>query len=75
MWTIEKRIGMFTPDSEEINPLALSENYDSTCPALNAGPHDVWLEFLINRFKAVKYYNKVQVNITNVFSSCRPYDL
>ena len=60
LWTIEQHMGMFTPDKEEVNPLALSESYDKTNQTPNVGPHDIWLEFLVNRFKAISYYSRTQ---------------
>ena len=54
-------MGMFEVDQNEVNPLSMSEDADSGTKEHMVGPHDVWLEFLINRFKTVKYYNKFQV--------------
>lgn len=54
-------MGMFEADKKEVNPLSMSENADLSNKEPLVGPHDIWLEFLINRFKTVKYYNKFQV--------------
>ncbi len=56
LWTVKNRLGMFsrnkggqTPGKSTLQPPSLTSQ------------HEIWLLFLINRYKAVKYYNSNQV--------------
>eukprot|EP00794_Sanderia_malayensis_P007730 gene7730-8569_t len=59
LWTVKKRIGMFSLCETPLKDPTLSEHI-STDTTSSSTQHDIWLKFLISRYKAVKDYNKNQ---------------
>nr|CAB3264847.1 phosphatidylinositol 4-kinase alpha-like [Phallusia mammillata] len=55
--TVNRRMGIFAPDQDEGDPLAVSEDHVPQPRAPYVEPHSVWIKFLQHRFDVVKCSN------------------
>ncbi|UXI14588.1 glycine-tRNA ligase-like [Sarcoptes scabiei] len=61
--TFDKRIGLFAPDSLNIDPLAAGEDVDLKPDIPYLGAHAEWVKFLNERIEIAKYSSLDQVEI------------
>lgn len=61
--TITKKLGMFSIEQDEGDPLAVSEDHQPYPNPPCVLPHLLWIEFLQKRFEIVKYSSQDQVRV------------
>ena len=71
MYTVHHKLGMFSKDVAEINPLVASDYSKAKFETPNVAPQDIWLSFLLRRFEVVKYYSKEQVFETDIWEDLK----
>ncbi|XP_076762003.1 phosphatidylinositol 4-kinase III alpha isoform X5 [Xylocopa sonorina] len=54
-YTVDKRMGLFAPDEEEVNPLAVYEGCKLGPHAPQVRPHDIWVTFIVELIETAKY--------------------
>ncbi|CAB3991377.1 Phosphatidylinositol 4-kinase alpha [Paramuricea clavata] len=62
-WTVDCRKGLFSVDEPRSNPLSVSEDNVEEPYSPNVSPHELWIQFLFQRFEVVKYSNSDKVNV------------
>ena len=56
------RKGLFSIDEPSTNPLSVSEDYVEEPYSPNVTPHELWIQFLSQRFEMVKYSSSDKVS-------------
>ncbi|XP_071790519.1 phosphatidylinositol 4-kinase alpha-like [Asterias amurensis] len=65
--TVERRMGMFSPDPDQPSPLAAASGEDIPLPnPPNTAPHDIWTLFLAQRLESVKYS---RIGLVEIFTT------
>uniref|UniRef100_A0ABD2XIX4 1-phosphatidylinositol 4-kinase n=1 Tax=Trichogramma kaykai TaxID=54128 RepID=A0ABD2XIX4_9HYME len=54
-YTIDKRIGIFSSEQEQISPLAVTEGYELGPCAPIVQPHEIWISFIVDIIETAKY--------------------
>ncbi|XP_042899450.1 phosphatidylinositol 4-kinase alpha isoform X2 [Parasteatoda tepidariorum] len=61
--TIDRQIGLFAEDPEQVDPLAAHEGCELKPNGPFIGPHSLWVKFLSERLEVAKYCNMNEVEI------------
>ncbi|CAL4063043.1 unnamed protein product, partial [Meganyctiphanes norvegica] len=59
--SVDRHIGLFEKQVEEVDPLAAYEGCKLEPKAPNVGPHDIWIKFICERIEIAKYDSDAQV--------------
>ncbi|XP_067946657.1 phosphatidylinositol 4-kinase alpha-like [Watersipora subatra] len=62
-YTIDRRLGIFAADEEEVNPLMASDENVPEIKQPDVAAHRIWLKFLSERVEVSKYCSQAQVDI------------
>ncbi|XP_065226540.1 phosphatidylinositol 4-kinase alpha isoform X2 [Planococcus citri] len=62
-YTVDKRLGLFTVQEEEISPLAVYEGCILEPKAPFIKPHDIWLQFISELIETAKYCNHEKIEM------------
>ncbi|XP_034943088.1 phosphatidylinositol 4-kinase alpha [Chelonus insularis] len=54
-YTVDKRMGLFSPEQEEVNPLAVYEGCELGPNPPYVKPHEIWVTFIIELIETAKY--------------------
>ncbi|KZC07783.1 Phosphatidylinositol 4-kinase alpha [Dufourea novaeangliae] len=54
-YTVDKRMGLFAPDEEEVSPLAVYEGCKLGPNSPQVKPHDIWVTFIVELIETAKY--------------------
>ena len=54
-YTVDKRMGLFAPDEEEVSPLAIYEGCKLGPNPPQVKPHDIWVTFIVELIETAKY--------------------
>lgn len=73
--TFEKKMGLFTEESEVTSPLAAYEGCKLVPPKINVAPHSVWLQLLAEMVDTAKYCNRDKVEMFSLLlHRCLPME-
>lgn len=61
-WTVDCRKGLFSVDRRRTSPLSRFDDADDELYIPNVVPHELWIEFFVQRFEVVKYSNSDKVS-------------
>ncbi|XP_066970314.1 phosphatidylinositol 4-kinase alpha isoform X2 [Macrobrachium rosenbergii] len=59
--SVDRRLGLFSRQKEEVNPLAAYEGCNLEPQVPQVGPHDIWIKFISERIEIAKYDSDAQV--------------
>ncbi|KAK3879548.1 hypothetical protein Pcinc_015884 [Petrolisthes cinctipes] len=59
--SVDRRLGLFSPHANEVNPLAAYEGCKLEPCVPQVGPHDIWIKFISERIEIAKYDSDAQV--------------
>jgi hypothetical protein len=72
-WTVNCRKGLFSIDKPRSNPLSVSEDKVEEPYSPNVSPHELWIQFLFQRFEVVKYSNSDKVSFIVIIIKSSKY--
>ena len=82
MYTANNQLGVFETDRKPTNPLLANDSNDDDEQEASTGKghdqkhsdgetlQDIWLQYLTQRYRAVKYYSKEQVSLLFPLDYC-----
>ncbi|CAD6207905.1 GSCOCG00003162001-RA-CDS [Cotesia congregata] len=53
--TVDKKMGLFSPETDEVNPLAVYEGCELSPNPPYVKPHEIWITFIIELIETAKY--------------------
>ncbi|XP_047491882.1 phosphatidylinositol 4-kinase alpha-like isoform X2 [Penaeus chinensis] len=59
--SVARRLGLFSRQIDEVNPLAAYEGCNLEPKVPQVGPHDIWIKFISERIEIAKYDSDAQV--------------
>ncbi|XP_071514880.1 phosphatidylinositol 4-kinase alpha isoform X1 [Panulirus ornatus] len=59
--SVDRRLGLFSQQPEEVNPLAAYEGCELEPHVPQVVPHDIWIKFISERIEIAKYDSDAQV--------------
>ncbi|XP_043226058.1 phosphatidylinositol 4-kinase alpha-like isoform X2 [Amphibalanus amphitrite] len=62
-YTIDKRLGLFSEQEPEVNPLAVYEGCSIEAKPPFVAPHHLWVQFLLERVEIARYRSRDQVDL------------
>ncbi|XP_037092304.1 LOW QUALITY PROTEIN: phosphatidylinositol 4-kinase alpha-like [Pollicipes pollicipes] len=62
-YTIDKRLGLFSEQEPEVNPLAVYEGCSIEARPPYVVPHHLWVQFLLERVEIARYRSQDQVEL------------
>lgn len=73
--TFEKKMGLFTEESEVTSPLAAYEGCKLVPPKINVAPHSIWLQLIAEMVDTAKYCNRDKVEMFSLLlHRCLPME-
>ncbi|KAK7078017.1 Phosphatidylinositol 4-kinase alpha, partial [Halocaridina rubra] len=61
--SVDRRLGLFAKQKEEVNPLAAYEGCKLAPQVPKVEPHDIWIKFISERIEIAKYDSDAQVSM------------
>ncbi|RZF47776.1 hypothetical protein LSTR_LSTR006040 [Laodelphax striatellus] len=65
--TVDKRLGLFSPEEEEVSPLAAYEGCELVPKPPFIKPHDIWVQFIGELVETAKYCSQEKVEMLAMF--------
>lgn len=53
--TVDNRLGLFSPEAEDLSPLAVHEGCNLGTNSPDVKPHEIWVTFIIEMIETAKY--------------------
>ncbi|KAK8780519.1 hypothetical protein V5799_018137 [Amblyomma americanum] len=61
--TVERELGIFSKDPVQTDPCAVGEKSDLKPKAPYIGPHEVWVNFIVEKIESAKFSSQAEIEI------------